>query len=240
MPERVPGDGPESTLVGCGHTSVGFATVGEPVHEGAVHRAAGEEVLVEGVPGEGGDFALVAAEGAHELHGAQVEELEQLVAGAGQQPIAVLVAAETHHGVLVSVQGADLAASARIPHLDQVILTARDQHAARRVPVDALDVPAVAGELALLAAAGKVPHLHAAVVRTADELVVGRTEGEVTHRLSVTLPRLDVVHVRLPVLDHAAIVRRNQPVIVVTPLHGTQSSVVRLQNGLKVERDAVP
>ncbi len=63
---------------------------------------------------------------------------------------------------------------------------------------------------------------------------------DITNGFLVALERLQIVHVALPVLDAAAVVARHQPVLVVAPHHGTNGRVVRLQNGLEVEHQAVP
>lgn len=45
----------------------------------------------------------------------------------------------------------------------------------------------------------------------------------------MSLEHLDVVHVGLPVLDVAAVVRRQHPHVVVRPGHGSHWAVVGLQ-----------
>lgn len=49
------------------------------------------------------------------------------------------------------------------------------------------------------------------------------------NRLLVRLIHLDVVHVRLPVLDVAAVVSSHHPAIIVRPDHGTDGGVMSLQ-----------
>ena len=54
------------------------------------------------------------------------------------------------------------------------------------------------------------------------------------------LKHFDVVHVGLPVLDVAAVVAGDHPLVVVRPHHRPHRRVVRLQDGLEVEGEAVP
>lgn len=49
--------------------------------------------------------------------------------------------------------------------------------------------------------------------------------------LLVSLEHLDVVHVGLPVLHVAAVVRRQHPHVVVRPGHGSDRTVVGLRGG---------
>ena len=54
------------------------------------------------------------------------------------------------------------------------------------------------------------------------------------------LEHFDVVHVGLPVLDVAAVVAGDHPLVVVRPDHGAHRRVVRLQDRLEVEGEPVP
>lgn len=54
------------------------------------------------------------------------------------------------------------------------------------------------------------------------------------------LEHFDVVHVGLPVLDVAAVVAGDHPLVVAGPHHGAYRRVVGLQDGLKVEGEPVP
>jgi hypothetical protein len=51
---------------------------------------------------------------------------------------------------------------------------------------------------------------------------------------------LNVVEVGLPVLDHAIVVTRDEPVFAVRPLHGTNSRLMSRHDSLKVEARAIP
>jgi hypothetical protein len=54
------------------------------------------------------------------------------------------------------------------------------------------------------------------------------------------LPCREVVHVRLKILDDTALVRGRQVCAGVREGKGADRGVVRLKDGLKVEREAVP
>ena len=53
-------------------------------------------------------------------------------------------------------------------------------------------------------------------------------------------PRVQVVHVRLEILDDAALVCRREVGARMRKLEGADGGIVGLQDGLKVERQAVP
>lgn len=69
----------------------------------------------------------------------------------------------------------------------------------------------------------------------------------------VSLIHLHVVHVRLPVLDVAGVIRGEEPLVIMRPLHAADLSIMGLfklslikkrcaylENGLKVECESVP
>jgi hypothetical protein len=108
------------------------------------------------------------------------------------------------------------------------------------MPIHRLHLPAVSRQRRLLGAGRKVPDLQCRVVGASDELGVCRCDGQPPHCLGVRLYLLDVVEVCLPVLDHARLVCREQPVVGVGVLDASNRRLVSLHNSLKVESHAVP
>lgn len=131
-------------------------------------------------------------------------------------------------------------ASARVPELDEVVFAPRYEQPHSRVPLDALDVPPVAGEHALFAALGEGPHAHGRVVARSGEPCIVRRETEPAHGLPMCRPCSQVVHVRLEVLDDAGLVGRRDVGACVVEGQRADGGVVRLENGLEVEGEAVP
>ena len=138
------------------------------------------------------------------------------------------------------VQRREPGSGARIPELDEIVLAAGNEQAHGRVPLDALDVPPVSGEDALFSALGEGPDPHGRVVAGRGETRVVRREAEPANGLAVCGPRGQVVHVGLEVLDDAGLVRRRDVGAGVVEGERADGGVVRLENGLKVEREAVP
>lgn len=56
----------------------------------------------------------------------------------------------------------------------------------------------------------------------------------------MSLPRRQIVHIRLEILDDAGLVGRGEVGPGVCELHGTDGGVVRLKDGLEVEGETVP
>lgn len=86
----------------------------------------------------------------------------------------------------------------------------------------------------------KRPQTNCRVVASSSEPGIVRAEAEPTNRFSVTRPLRQIIHVRLEVLDDAALVRRCKERAGVRELHRADSGVMRLQDSLEVERQAVP
>jgi hypothetical protein len=167
------------------------------------------------------DFSLVASQSDQLLHGSNIEDLDESIPRPCGDHIAVRVPLDRLHRVLVPVsaldvsqlhkqglpaQGGQALSTPRIPELDQVVFAARYEQALGRMPLDALDVPPVARQRPLLAHLLEAPQLHGRVVRARHEAGVVRREGDVADGFRVRLEGLQVVHVDLKVLDHAAVV----------------------------------
>src|SRR3954462_5475319 len=103
------------------------------------------------------------------------------------------------------------------------------------MPVTALGVPTVAGESRDHGGAGEVKHLESRIVRGGDELLVGRGKGQVPNGVIVSLEALDIVEVGLPVLEHAVVVGRDEPIVRVRIDYAPDGRVVSLHYSLKVE-----
>ena len=86
----------------------------------------------------------------------------------------------------------------------------------------------------------KRPDAERRIVACGCETVVVRAEAETADGLAMALPRSQVVHVGLKVLDDAALVCGRQICARVRELHRANRIVVRLQDGLEVERQPVP
>ena len=86
----------------------------------------------------------------------------------------------------------------------------------------------------------KRPDAERRIVACGRETVVVRAEAETADGLAMALPRSQVVHVGLKVLDDAALVCGRQICARVRELHRANRIVVRLQDGLEVERQAIP
>jgi len=108
------------------------------------------------------------------------------------------------------------------------------------VPLHTLDVPSVAGEDAFLATLREGPDAYGRVVTGCSKAFVVRRETETPHGLAMRGPRGEVVHVGLKVLDDSGLVGRGDVGAGVIECERTDGGVVRLQDGLKVERQPVP
>ena len=110
------------------------------------------------------------------------------------------------------------------------------------MPFDAFDVPTVAGEDAFLARFLKGPYPYARVVAGGCETTVVWAEADPPDGLSGAgaLPGGEIVHVGLEILDDAALVRRGEVGAGMGEGEGADGGIVRLEDGLEVEREAVP
>ena len=108
------------------------------------------------------------------------------------------------------------------------------------MPLDALDIPSVPGKDTLLAAFCERPDAHGRIVTGSREALVIWREAESAYGLTMCRPRSEVVHVRLEILDDSGLVCRSDIGAGVIEGEGTDSGIVRLKNGLKVERQTIP
>jgi hypothetical protein len=106
------------------------------------------------------------------------------------------------------------------------------------MPLDALDVPTVARQYAFEPTLSKRPYPNAGVIASGSEALVIRAEADSPNGFfrRRSSPGFQVVHMRVEVLDNAALVCRYQEGARVVELHRTDGRVVRLKNGFKVER----
>lgn len=159
-----------------------------------------------------------------------------------RQPIdGVLVRVHVRQAVRIPAVVHSARAGSRVPHLDQLVLAPREDDALGRVPPRGLDVPPVALQADDLVRGLEVPDRRRLVVAARHEVDVIGCERDVAHRLLVRAERLDVVHRRLPVLDDAALVRRQHQQVVVRPRHDSHRVLVRVgDDALEVELESVP
>lgn len=195
--EGVPVEGPDGEVVGvlefvCGVDSLGGGVLGvsgvvgggcggnamgrvllveEPVEDGAVDAAGGQQVLVQRVPRHGRDVFFVAAQEQDVAHHAEVEDPGGVVTGARSHHVAENGFEQSLcYGILVSTEGGQTAACPRVPQLDRVVLGPRAEQSLCGVPIDRPHLPAVSRQRRLLLARGEVPNLQRLVVRGGDEL----------------------------------------------------------------------
>lgn len=79
-----------------------------PEEDGAIRAPRAEESLVDRVPGHGTGLLLVSTEHLHlfaEI--SDVEQLQQVVSAGRDEPVAVLVPLQVHHGRLVGVPASE-------------------------------------------------------------------------------------------------------------------------------------
>jgi len=107
------------------------------------------------------------------------------------------------------------------------------------MPFDAFDIPSVPCQNALAAFFERPDSDRRIVARRRESTVVG-AERQPTDGFAVPRPRGQVVHIRLEVLDDAALICRRQVGTGVRELHGPHCAVMRLQDGLEIERQAIP
>ena len=140
------------------------AAAHDPVHDGTIVPAAGQQRLVLRVPDHGGDVPRVPPEVLNLVHRANVEHLDRLVLAPGRQPVAVGVPLQARNLVLVRVYIRALLSLSRVPQNRQRVLPARGEQAFVRVPVHALDVAAVAAHGVHRRGAGEIEDSHRRVV----------------------------------------------------------------------------
>ena len=133
-------------------------------------------------------------------------------------------------------------ARARVPEFDLVVFAPGHEEALGGMPFDAFDVPTVAGEDAFLARLLEGPYSHARVVAGGCETTVVWAEADSPDGLSGAraLPGCEIVHVGLEILDDAALVCRGEVGAGMGEGEGADGGIVRLEDGLKVECEAVP
>ena len=182
----------------------------------------------------------MALERRHLGHGTNVVQLDHLISRCSGHQVAVFAPLHGLHRPLVSVVRCEIAARPWVPELDEIVLAPRHDQALVRMPVDTLDIPSVTLEALFLSRFLKRPNFHCAVVTCAHEPAVVGTEAEVANSFPMRRKNLQVVHVGLKVLDHASLIGREDPGARFGVLQGANCVVVRLQNRLKVERQAVP
>jgi len=75
-----------------------------PEQNGAIGAARAKETLVYGMPGYRAGLLFVATEDLHLLtQVANVEELEQVIPGRGDQPVAIVIPLQIHYGGFVGM-----------------------------------------------------------------------------------------------------------------------------------------
>lgn len=193
------------------------------------------------MPGESGNVLLMALQEADVAHHAEIENSGSLVSGRSCQASAAnLFKNNLGDGTLVAMESREAATGARIPQLDQVILGTRNKQALGRMPIDTLRIPTVTLELGFHLTHGKVEDLEGRVVTGSDKLGVVGAVGEVSNGVGVSVDALNVVEVWLPVLDDSVMVGRDEPIVAVRVFKSTDSRVVGLHDGFKVEARSVP
>ena len=101
-------------------------------------------------------------------------------------------------------------------------------------------MPSRTGQYAFLSTLLKSPYSNGRIVTRSRKSAIVWTETQSTNSLPMSLPRIQVVHVRLKVLDSATLVCRCEVGTRVRELESTDRGIMRLQDGLEVERQTVP
>uniref|UniRef100_A0A7S3CM04 Uncharacterized protein n=1 Tax=Strombidium rassoulzadegani TaxID=1082188 RepID=A0A7S3CM04_9SPIT len=204
---------------------VQVAVVHRPEAQLPALAAAREHLLLVGVPLDGVDVVLVAGEFSDLfVHGSDVEELDQLVLGPGEQVNAVdWVPPHARHGRLMGLQLKEALAGvvARVPDAEGLIGAAGGDEGLEGVPVAGGDLGVVLLELGLLLGGHEVPHLGRPVSRAGGEFDGAHREGDlVDGRVRVSLELVLLHDLAVRINDVAVLVARHEELVVVGPLHG--------------------
>lgn len=138
------------------------------------------------------------------------------------------------------VQRRERSPSAWIPELDEIVLASRHEQAHRWVPLNALDVPSMAGKDTFLSALRKGPNAHGRVITGCGKACVVRRKTESAYGFAMCSPRGEVVHVGLEILDDTGLVCGRNVGASMVEGECADSSIVSLEDCLKVECQPVP
>lgn len=95
-------------------------------------------------------------------------------------------------------------------------------------------------QYAFLSALFKIPYSNGRIVARSRKPAIVWTETQSTNSLPMSRPCIQVVHVRLKVLDDTALICRREVGTRMCKLKGTNGRIMGLQDSLKVERQTVP
>lgn len=108
------------------------------------------------------------------------------------------------------------------------------------MPLDTFYIPPMSCENALFSALLERPYTDGRVVACSRKPSIVRTETKATDGFTVSLPRIQVIHVGLKIFYDSALVGRRQICSGMRELECANGRIMGLQNRLKVERQAIP
>lgn len=212
----------------------------EPVVDGTVERARGEQGFVHRMPNNLGDILAVPSVRADFLQHSQIPNLERLILRPGHEPVSILVPLRARHRILVPVHRRRAVPALGVPEFHRAILASRRDESEVRMPLCRLHIPRVPAQRVLRLCSSEIYNPNRRIVARRREFEIRTCKRDIRHRFLVHLKRSQVVERRLKVLDVPFIIPSEQPIIVIAKRRASNRSVVRLQNGFKVERHSVP
>lgn len=179
----------------------GLTAAHEPVVDGTVERARGEQGFVHRMPNNLGDILAVPSVRADFLQHSQIPNLERLILRPGHEPISIFVPLRARHRVLVPVHCRRAVPALGVPEFHRAILASRRDESKVRMPLRRLHIPRVPAQRVLRLCSSEIYNPNRRIVARRREFKIRTRKGDIRHRFLVHLKRPQVVKRRLKVLD---------------------------------------